>query len=402
MISVKDIEQAKKRLKGIINEKNFIKSEILSDYFKTNIYLKLENLQKTGSFKIRGSFNFISQLTKEEKVRGVVTASAGNHAQSVAYACLSFGIKATVVMPKGTPLTKVRACKSFGAEIIFNGSTYDDAYEKAMEICKEKNRVFIHAFDDYDVIAGQGTIGIEILEQAEDIDMVIVPIGGGGLISGISVAIKEKNPSVKIIGVEAEEAASAFFSRKMGKVVHLPMVKTIADGIAVKSVGTKTFPIIEKYVDEIVTVNEEEISEAILMFMEQGKLTVEGAGAAPLAALLGGKVKFEGKRVVLVISGGNIDVNMVSRIIEKGLLRAGRFTRIIIDINDIPGALAKIAEMFGIAEANILHIVHERAALNIPFGKTRVKLDLETKGFDHIKEIINILESKGFNVSIEK
>jgi len=253
-----------------------------------------------------------------------------------------------------------------------------------MEICKEKNRVFIHAFDDYDVIAGQGTIGIEILEQAEDIDMVIVPIGGGGLISGISVAIKEKNPSVKIIGVEAEEAASAFFSRKMGKVVHLPMVKTIADGIAV------------------VIVNEEEIAEAILMFMEQGKLTVEGAGAAPLAALLGGKVKFEGKRVVLVISGGNIDVNMVSRIIEKGLLRAGRFTRIIIDINDIPGALAKIAEMFGIAEANILHIVHERAALNIPFGKTRVKLDLETKGFDHIKEIINILESKGFNVSIEK
>src|SRR3989304_9786229 len=307
MISVKDIEQAKKRLKGIINEKNFIKSEILSDYFKTNIYLKLENLQKTGSFKIRGSYNFISQLSKEEKVRGVVTASAGNHAQSVAYACLSFRIKATVVMPKGTPLTKVRACKSFGAEIIFNGSTYDDAYEKAMEICKEKNRVFIHAFDDYDVIAGQGTIGIEILEQAEDIDMVIVPIGGGGLISGISVAIKEKNPSVKIIGVEAEEAASAFFSRKMGKVVHLPMVKTIADGIAVKSVGTKTFPIIEKYVDEIVTVNEEEISEAILMFMEQGKLTVEGAGAAPLAAILGGRIEFKGKKIVLVISGGNID-----------------------------------------------------------------------------------------------
>ena len=402
MISIKDIEQAKERLKSIIIEKDFIKSEFLSEYFKTDIYLKLENLQKTGSFKIRGAYNCISQLTNEEKARGVVTASAGNHAQSVAYACLSFGIKATVVMPKGTPLNKVRSCKSFGAEIVFNGNTYDDAYEKAMEICRDNNRVFIHAFDDYNVIAGQGTIGIEILEQAKDIDMVIVPIGGGGLISGISVAIKEKNPSIKIVGVEAEEAASAFFSRKKGKIVHLPVVKTIADGIAVKSVGIKTFPIIERYVDEIVTVNEEEISEAILMFMEQGKLTVEGAGAAPLAAILGGRIEFKGKKVVLVISGGNIDVNMVSRIIEKGLLRAGRFIRIVIDINDIPGALAEIAGIIGAAEANILHIVHERAALNIPFGKTRVKLDLETKGFDHIKEIINILESKEFNTYIEK
>lgn len=401
MISIKDIEQAKERLKNVIIEKDFIKSEFLSEYFKTDIYLKLENLQKTGSFKIRGAYNCISQLTKGEKAKGVVTASAGNHAQSVAYACLSFGIKATVVMPKGTPLTKASSCKSFGAEIIFNGNTYDDAYEKAMEICRETNQIFVHAFDDYHVIAGQGTIGLEILDQPEPIDMIVVPIGGGGLISGISIAIKEKNPSIKIIGVEAAEAASAFLSRKEGKIVHLPMVKTIADGIAVKSVGEKTFPIIEKYVDDIVTVNEEEIAEAILMFMEQGKLTVEGAGAAPLAALLGEKVKFKGKRVVLVISGGNIDVNMVARIIERGLLRAGRFIRIVIDINDIPGALAEIAGIIGKAEANILHIVHERAASNIPFGKTRVKFDLETRGYDHIEEIIDKLKSNNFKAAIE-
>ena len=401
MISIKDIEQARNILKGIIIEKDFIKSEFLSEYFKTDIYLKLENLQKTGSFKIRGAYNCISHIAEKDRKRGVVTASAGNHAQSVAYACLSFGIKATVVMPQGTPLTKVRSCKSFEAETIFYGRTYDEAYEKALEICREKKQIFVHAFDDYNVIAGQGTIGLEILDQPEDIDIIVVPIGGGGLISGISIAIKERKPSIKIIGVEAAEAASAFLSRKERKIVHLPMVKTIADGIAVKSVGVKTFQIIEKYVDDIVIVNEEEIAEAILMFMEQGKLTVEGAGAAPLAALLGEKINFKSKKVVLIISGGNIDVNMVARIIERGLLRAGRFTRIVIDIDDIPGALAEIAGIVGQAEANILHIVHERAVSNIPFGKTRVKLDLETRGYDHIKELIDRLKSNNFNVIIE-
>ncbi len=400
MISLKDIQDARKGLESAIHNTPLIFSSSLSKIAGFDIHLKLENLQKTGSFKIRGAYNKIANLKSSRKKKGVVTASAGNHAQGVAFVAGRFGIKSTIVMPENASFAKQEATRGYGAELLLNGDTFEESFRYAREIEKRKDAVFIHAFDDKDVIAGQGTIGLEILDALPSVGTVIVPIGGGGLISGISIAIKEQNPGIKIIGVEAEGASSVSLSVKAGEIKEIESASTIADGTAVKRVGNITFPLIQRYVDEIVTVEEEEIAAAILLLMERKKIIVEGAGALPLAALLHGKVMIKCNSAVLVLSGGNIDVNIIERIIEKGLVKSGRLIRLDIELMDVPGSLAKLTSLIAKNRANILHISHDRLSKEVPIRKTRVRLSLETKGYEHIDGILNGLKEKGYIAKI--
>ena len=396
MISLSGIENARKRLDGIIEKRNFIRSNALTDALGLKIFLKLENVQKTGSFKIRGAYNFISKHESELGECGVVTASAGNHAQAVAFAAGQFGIDCDLFMPRNTPLVKVESCKNLGGNVILSGKNYDEAYETAKKHSQSSGEKFINAFNDYDVIEGQGTIGLEILDEIEKADFIVVPVGGGGLISGIASAVKEKKPSVKIIGVQAREAASAYHSKKQGRIADVSSPKTIADGIAVKRVGDMTMPIIEKYVDDIVTVEEEDIAAGVLMFMEKAKMIAEGAGAVPLSAVISERIHNIRGNVVLVVSGGNIDVNLIERIIHMGLLRAGRLLRFYVDVDDVPGMLSGISGSIGDCEGNILQISHERTEWGLPVSKTRIDIAVETKGYDHINQIMECLKENGF------
>ncbi|SHK08062.1 threonine ammonia-lyase [Desulforamulus aeronauticus] len=397
-ITLADIYTARECLKGVIHHTDLVPNTTLSEMTGSDVYLKLENLQKTGSFKIRGAFNKICNLSSAEKQAGVIASSAGNHAQGVALAASTYGIRSTIVMPTCAPLAKITATKSYGANVVLHGNVYDDAYAKAMEIQKETGATFIHPFDDPYVIAGQGTIALEILDELPAVDAILIPIGGGGIVAGIAIAAKAIKPSVKIIGVEPANAASMRESSQAGKIITLSSANTIADGIAVKTPGTLTYDIVKEYVDEFVTVEEDEIANAILILMERCKLIAEGAGAASVAALLNSKVNLPGKKIAAVISGGNIDVNMLSRIVDKGLAKAGRKTELTTIIPDKPGQLQGLLKSIGDLSANVVEVHHNRIRSEVELGSARVDLVLETQDSEHLASIIQELIKKGYCV----
>ncbi len=394
-----EIEAAQNQIQKIILRTPMIYSDTFSKLTGKEVFLKLENLQKTGSFKIRGAYYKLSQLTPSMKKRGVVAASAGNHAQGVALASSILGIHSTIVMPEGVPLAKQMATQAYGGEIILFGQNTDEALRYAKKLTG-RGKFLIHPFDDEQVIAGQGTIGLEILEEVPGVEAIVVPVGGGGLISGIAAIVRKRKPDVKMIGVQSTHAPSAYYSLKRKKIVEVKAKPTLADGIAIQRVGEITFPMIQKGVDEIVTVEEDKIASAILLLMERKRIVAEGAGAAPLAALLSNRWKTRLKKIVLVISGGNIDFHLLDRIIEKGLAQTGRLVRMSILLRDVPGALSTLTDLVAQHRANILHIIHERAAKEIPIGFSKVILVLETRGSGHIREIKKGVKAKGYFVQI--
>ena len=396
MLTLDKIYQAAFALKNVIRPTNLIAAPGLSH--DCEVYLKPENLQITGSFKVRGSAFKISQLSDEEKAKGVIACSAGNHAQGVALAATKQNIKSLICLPSGAPISKVEATKGYGADVCLVQGVYDDAYKKALELKEECGYAFIHPFDDEDVIAGQGTIGLEILEELDDVDAVVVPIGGGGLISGVAFAIKSLRPNVKIYGVQAAGAASMFNSVRHGKIETLKGVSTFADGIAVKSPGENTFHYCSNYVDEIVTVNEDEISTAILTMMEQQKTIAEGAGAVSVAAVLANKLPIKGKKVVCVVSGGNIDVTILSRVIERGLLNSGRTSQLCVELSDRPGQLYEVSGIIADCGGNVISVHHERASETKDINGCYLRIVIETRNFEHIEQIKNKLTEKGFNL----
>lgn len=391
----REIEAAKVKVDQVIFRTPMILSDALSHLTGKEVYLKLENLQKTGSFKIRGAYHKLSRFNSLMRKRGVIAASAGNHAQGVALASSLLGIRATIVMPQGASLAKQMATRSYGGEVILYGQDVDEALRYAKGLAG-KEKAFIHPYDDEEVIAGQGTLGLEILEEVPDVEGIIVPVGGGGLISGIATIVKKRRPRVKIIGVQSSHVPSALASLRKKRIVEVEAEPTLADGIAVRRVGEITFPIIQKRVDEIVTVEEDEIASAILLLMERKRIVAEGAGATPVAALLSKQVKIKPRKLVLVISGGNIDVHLLDRIIEKGLTQTGRMARFEVLLRDVPGSLTKLTGLVAQHHANILHIIHERAARDIPIGFSKVILILETRGPDHVREIKKRLKEKGY------
>lgn len=400
MVELQDIWRARENLAGVIHHTNLDLSHTFSELSGNKVYLKTENLQKTGSFKIRGAYNKIASLDEKEKQKGVIAASAGNHAQGVAFGANKAGIPATIVMPEGAPLSKVIATRGYGANVLLYGSIYDDAFNKAQEIQNETGAVFVHAFDNKEVIAGQGTIGLEILDELPDVDAILVPIGGGGLISGIATAVKSLKSSIKIIGVEAEGAACVKTSREKGEVFPLTSVHTIADGIAVKCPGSFTFDLIQKYVDDVVTVSDEEIASTILLLLERAKLVAEGAGATALAALVYRKNLIKNKKVAVIVSGGNIDVNFMSRIIEKGLVKTGRNVKLTTIMSDKPGSLQHFLSIIAENKANVISIHHDRLDPDIPLDKAQVDVVLETQSSDHVKELISNLKKHGYDVKV--
>ncbi len=394
-----EIKEASHRIKKYIKHIPLYFSDRLSEVYEGDIYLKLENLQKTGSFKIRGALNAMLK-NKNKCSGGVVAASAGNHAQGVAYGAQLLDIPAYIVMPRDTPLVKIKNTELYGAEVILYGDSYDEAYSMASQMTKEKKLYFIHPFDNEDVICGQGTIGEEIFSENKKIDQIIVPVGGGGLISGIGSFVKEINPATKIVGVQAENVCSMFRVFKDFEVVGIPFSSTLAEGIAVKHPGEKTAEICKKVVDEMVTVSENDIARAVLDFIELSKLVVEGAAAVPLAAVYASLVDVKSKSSVLVISGGNIDVNLITRIINKGLISTGRFVELTISLRDRPGALAGITNVIAETGANILNIEHFRFDNTLPVGFTRVTFSLETKGLEHIRDVVEALRQQGYDVTV--
>ena len=396
MITLKDIEKAKTRLEGVVQNTPLSLAPILSEQLEANIYLKKENLQLTGSFKIRGSFNKISTLNDEEKSLGVVAASAGNHAQGVAYSAKYFNIDATIIMPEATPLTKVSGVKSYGANVVLHGSNYDEAYEYAIQYANENNKTFVHPYIDDKVIAGQGTIALEILEQLNDIDMIVVPIGGGGLISGIAKAIKELKPSIKIIGVVSSGANAMKLSFDAQQIKKVKKVKTIADGIAVKNVMKIMYDRVISLIDDVIEVNDNEIANAVLFLLEKQKLIVEGAGATGLAAIMHNKIDIKGKNIVLPLSGGNIDVSMLSLIIEKGLVKSSRKMNLVITLIDKPGALKNLTNIFEQIDANIVQIDYDRDSVALDFGDANITISLETKGEIHQELLREKLKNEGY------
>ena len=398
-VTLQQIQQAHAAMRGIVHKTSLDRSSTFSAMTGCDLYLKLENLQKTGSFKIRGAYNKIQSLSDEEKKRGVIAASAGNHAQGVAYAATSAGIKSTIVMPEVAPLAKTMATRGYGAEVVLHGAVYDEAFNKAQAIQQETGQTFIHAFNDYDVIAGQGTVGLEILEDLEDVSAIVVPIGGGGLIAGIAIAVKELAPHVKIYGVQAQGAPAVYMSKRMNALKTTPDAVTFADGIAVKIPGDLTFSIIDKYVDDVFVIDDEATASTILMLLERAKLMVEGAGAVSLAAVLNGRIPSQGK-VVSVISGGNIDVNFISRIIERGLVKAGRRIKITTLIADRPGALQRLLSIVAQQRANVIHIYHDRVERNVPLSQAIVEISLETRDWLHTEEILANLRQAGYTVEM--
>lgn len=396
MITLNDIKDAKKRLENTISKTPLMKAPILSKEKNAQIYLKEDNLQITGSFKLRGAFNKVAMLDSAKREAGVVAASAGNHAQGLAFAAQYFGCVATIFMPEATPLTKVTGVKSYGANVVLTGENFDEAYASAIKFVKDNNKEFVHPFADDEVIAGQGTIALEILESIENIDQIIVPVGGGGLISGIAIAAKSINPNIKITGVVASGAKGMKESFEARMPIDSSSVRTIADGIAVRDVTPKLLDIILEYVDEIIEVSDNETANAILFLLEKHKLMVEGAGAVSVAAIMHDKVDIAGKKVCAVVSGGNIDVTMLSLIIEKGLIKSHRKMNLIVTLMDKPGALMKLTELFTKCSANIVQIDFDRNSLKLEFGEAHVTIALETKGKEHQEQISEKLKQEGF------
>ena len=396
MLTIDNVYRAGNELKKVARRTDVIPSTKLVP--GAELYLKTENLQVTGSFKLRGAYYKMSRLTDEEKARGVIACSAGNHAQGVALAAQKNGIKAVICLPDGAPISKVEATKSYGAEVCLVEGVYDDAYKRAMELRDKYGYTFIHPFDDEDVIAGQGTIALEILEQLPDIDAVIVPVGGGGLIAGIAFTIKTLYPQIKVYGVEAQGAPSMKISLNDNKIEELSSVSTIADGIAVKKPGSITYDMCQKYVDEIVTVTDDEISAAILALMEKHKLVTEGAGAVSVAAAMFGKVDVKNKRVVCLLSGGNIDVTILSRVIKRGLLMSGRTCQLMVELVDKPGQLVGVSKIIADLGGNVISVHHERASEGSDVNGCYLRITLETKNFEHIKEIKSALIANGFKL----
>ena len=388
--------KAKEKLSKLLLETHLIYSPIFSKESGNKVFIKPENLQKTGSFKIRGAYNKISNLTDAEKKRGVIASSAGNHAQGVAYGAKESGIKAVIVMPKSTPLIKVESTKQYGAEVILHGDVYDDAYKKAKELEEKEGYVFVHPFNDEDVLDGQGTIALEILEELPETDIILVPIGGGGLISGIACAAKILKPEIKIIGVEPEGAASAYEAIKENKVVELKEANTIADGTAVKKIGDLNFEYIKKYVDEIITVSDYELMEAFLLLVEKHKIIAENSGILSVAATK--KIKEKNKKVVSVISGGNIDVLMISSIINKGLIRRDRIFNFSVNIPDKPGELAKVVDLIAELGANVVKLEHNQFKNLSRFKDVELQVTVETNGSEHIKNLVQTFEEKGYEI----
>ena len=396
MLTLDKVYHAAFVLKDVVRETSLIPSPKISK--TNNVFLKTENLQVTGSFKVRGAGYMISQLTEEEKQRGVIACSAGNHAQGVALAAAKYGIKSVICLPDGAPMSKVEATKSYGAEVVMVKGVYDDAYKRALELRDEMGYTFVHPFDDDNVIAGQGTIGLEILNNMKDLDAVVVPIGGGGLISGIAYVIKHLNPNVKVYGVQAAGAPSMFNSVKDGKIERLDSVSTIADGIAVKEPGANTFKLCSEYVDDIVTVTEGEISSAILALIEQHKMIAEGAGAVAVAAVMFDKLPIKDKNVVCVVSGGNIDVTILSRVIERGLLTSGRTCNLCIELMDKPGQLQLVSSIIASLGGNVISVHHERASETMDINGCYLRIVLETKNYEHIDSITSALTAAGFRL----
>ncbi|WP_028400192.1 threonine ammonia-lyase [Ectobacillus panaciterrae] len=396
MLSMNDMIQAHERMKGIVHVTPLDYSSTFSELAKNEVYLKLENLQKTGSFKVRGSYNKIISLPKEELENGIVAASAGNHAQGVAYSSNMLNIPCTIVMPKGAPLSKVLATKRYGANVELHGNSVDEALVYAKQLKEETGATFIHPFDDEAVIAGQGTIGLEILEQLPDVEAIICPVGGGGLIAGVAMAVKEHNPNIRVYGVEAMACPSMKQSLQQKKVVTIESMPTMADGIAVKRPGELTFQMIQRYVDDIFCVDEMEIARTMLMVLERNKLLTEGSGASSLASLLYHKTPLQSKKVIAVLSGGNVDVNFISRIIEHGMVESGRFVHFTTTIPDKPGQLQKILQVISELEANVLNIHHERIGTKVFPGYAELHLSLETKDHSHIERIQEAMNAKGY------
>ena len=388
--------KAKENLSKVLLETHLIYSPIFSKESGNKVFIKPENLQKTGSFKIRGAYNKISNLTVDEKKRGVIASSAGNHAQGVAYGAKESGIKAVIVMPKSTPLIKVESTKQYGAEVILHGDVYDDAYKKAKELEEKEGYVFVHPFNDEDVLDGQGTIALEILEELPETDIILVPIGGGGLISGIACAAKILKPEIKIIGVEPEGAASAYEAIKENKIIELKEANTIADGTAVKKIGDLNFEYIKKYVDEIITVSDYELMEAFLLLVEKHKIIAENSGILSVAATK--KIKEKNKKVVSVISGGNIDVLMISSMINKGLIRRDRIFNFSLNIPDKPGELAKVVDLIAELGANVVKLEHNQFKNLSRFKDVELQVTVETNGSEHIKNLVQTFEEKGYEV----
>lgn len=402
MIPLSNIVQAKRRVSTVVDKTTFAYAPNLSEEVHSQVFLKKENLQLTGAYKIRGAYNKIASLKDEDKAKGVIAASAGNHAQGVAYSARAFGIKAIIIMPEATPLLKVSGTKFLGAEVILHGDNYDEAYAYAMEYSKEHNLTFIHPFEDDAVIAGQGTVALEMLDEVNDLDIVVVPIGGGGLISGVSSAIKQLDPKIKVIGVTAKGAPAMYNSFKKGSVVNSKSVRTIADGIAVRDVSEKNLKTILECVDEIVQVDDEEVANAVLFLLEKQKLVVEGGGAAGVAAILHDKFKYDkNTKIGAILSGGNIDVQMLSLIIEKGLIKSYRKMKLLITLIDKPGALMRLTDILRSVNANIIQIDYDRTSTKLAYGDAKITIVLETKGKKHQDQINKKLADNGYEIEIE-
>ncbi|MCV3336449.1 threonine ammonia-lyase [Campylobacter sp. RKI_CA19_01121] len=398
MVELNKIYQAKQKIADFVLKTPFVHSSFLSEFLETDVFLKCENLQKTGAYKIRGAYNTIANLTKEQKQAGVIAASAGNHAQGVAISAKKFSIEAVIVMPEATPLLKVSATKNLGAKVILKGDNFDEAYAYALNYAKEHHLNFIHPFENESIIAGQGTLMLEMLDEISDLDMILAPVGGGGLISGVASAAKQINPAIKVIGVSAKGAPAMYESFKSKKMINSKAVRTIADGIAVRDVNKINFDIILECVDDFIQVDDEEIANAVLYLLEKHKITVEGAGASAVAALLHKKIDLKNhKKIGVVLSGGNIDVQMLNIIIEKGLFKAFRKMLINVTLVDKPGALSALSDAIKEAQANIVKIDYDRFSTKLEYGDAMISITLETKGKEHQELVRKILYDKGFN-----
>jgi threonine dehydratase len=405
MIGISDIRAAHDRIRTSIRITPCTRSETFSELTGNSIYLKLENRQRTGAYKERGALNKLLTLTADERSRGVIAASAGNHAQAVAYHASHLGIRAKIVMPLATPLIKVSATRGYGGEVVLHGANYDEAYDEALRLSQQERLSFVHPFNDDAVIAGQGTLGLELLAQYPDLDAVIVPIGGGGLIGGIGCAVKETRPAIQVLGVQPARLPSLKVALAEGQPVTLPSAVTIADGIAVRRAGERTLALVQKYVDEVVTVEEEEIANAVLLLLEREKILAEGAGAAALAALVNRRIPLLSekaarekapKNIAVIISGGNIDVTLLARIIERGLVKDGRLVRLRVHLPDYPGALHRLTGILAQHRANIVETSYDRAYHNVNLGDTAIDITMETRGPDHIAELISALSASGY------
>ena len=396
--TIADVYNAAKQLDGVVKKTKLIESPFFSDMCGNNVYLKPENLQNTGSFKLRGAYNKICQLSDEEKKRGVITASAGNHAQGVAFAAKELGAHAVICMPAITPILKVEATRALGAEVVLHGDTFDDAYEKSLELQKKNGYTYIHPFNDKEVLLGQGTTALEIIDELKDVDAILVPIGGGGFASGVALATKAVNPQVKVIGVEPEGAACMENSFNRGQVSSLSAVDTVADGCAVKTPGDLTYAFCKKYLDQIITVSEMEIMSSLLFLIEKHKLIAEGAGVLSLAAL--NKLSFKGKKVAAIVSGGNIDISTISALIDKALIARGRVFCFSVQLPDKPGQLMNVSRILAEANANVTKLDHNQSKVTDSFKKVALDITVETHNHDHIKKIIKALNDGGYAVDI--